>query len=285
MTNMHNFTRGAALNPHIAAAQLAMLDDQAIARIAPSVFAERAHTSRSDRYAYVPTFRVLEALRANGFVVRKAEQSTARLADRYTYTKHMLTLTHRDVSLAKVGDSIPQICLVNSHDGSSAYRVFAGLFRFVCSNGLIVCDGEFDAISVPHVGDIRGRVIEGSFEVIEAAKQAGERVADWQQTMLAPAEAEAFATAAIEIRYDTEKQAAPVTAAQLLKARRKDDEGADLWTTFNRVQENLIGGGQTYRRNGRRQTARPIKAIDGKTSANRALWKLADQMRQIKAAA
>src|SRR5262245_50135506 len=133
MTNEHNFTRGAALNAHIAKRETIALTDDQIRQKAPSVFATSAHGSRSSRYAYFPTYDVLAKMRAEGFVPVKAEQSLARIEGRESHTKHMITFRHADVSLARVGDSIPQICLVNSHDGSSAYRLFAGLFRFVCS--------------------------------------------------------------------------------------------------------------------------------------------------------
>jgi len=259
-----------------------------IRRAAPSVFAESAHASRSDRYAYVPTHRVLEGLLAEGFIVTKAEQARSRIIDRREFTKHLLTLQRIDAVEAKVGGAVPQILLINSHDGSSAYKMLAGLFRFVCANGLIVSDGNFDAISVPHVGDIRGRVIEGSFEVIDAAKSAGERAASWRAVTLSQDEQRVLANAAIGLRYEAEEgKSLPVTADQILAPRRIEDQSPDLWTTFNRVQENLTQGGQTYRnaRTRRRMTTREVKSIDGNTSLNRALWRLGDEMARLKSVA
>jgi hypothetical protein len=283
--NLHNFTRGAALNDYVARQYLAPLSDDQIRATAPSVFAERPHESRSARYAYIPTFRVLEALRREGFVPVKAQQSVARIEGRKTFTKHMLTFAHTSAKAARVGDSIPQISLVNSHDGTSAYRLFAGLHRFVCSNGLMVCDGEFDSISVAHTGDVRGRVIEGSFEVIDQAAKAGERALEWQGIQLAQPEQEAFARAALALRFeDREDGKAPIVEADALRARRYDDQGNDLWTVFNRVQENVVRGGQRYRQNGRRMSTREVKGIDQANGLNRALWRLADEMRAIKAA-
>lgn len=259
-----------------------------IRRAAPSVFAEAAHESRSDRYSYVPTHRVLDGLLSEGFIVTKAEQARSRIIDRRPFTKHLLTLRHRDAVEARVGGTVPQILLINSHDGSSAYKMLAGLFRFVCANGLIVSDGNFDALSVPHVGDIRGRVIEGSFEVVNQAIAAGNRVAEWRDLTLNRDEQHVLANAAIGLRYEaSEGKALPVTAAEILQPRRVEDESPDLWTTFNRVQENLVRGGQTYRNAAtrRRMTTREVKAIDGQTSLNRALWRLGDEMARLKRAA
>lgn len=279
--NVHNFTRGAALNRSVAARETVILSDDQIRRAAPSAFAEGAHESRSDRYAYVPTHAVIAGMRREGFVPVKAEQSRSRVDGKQFFTKHMITFRHADIGVARVGDSVPQVVLVNSHDGTSAYRLMAGLFRFVCSNGLIVSDGEIDAISVPHTGKVADRVIEGSFRVIEDARIAGEKVAAWRGIELAPEEQQVFARAAIPLRF--EEEAAKPSVSQVLNARRWDDTANDLWTTFNRVQENLVKGGQRYRTtNGRRMATREVKSIDGQTNLNKALWRLADEMRAIK---
>ena len=76
---------------------------------------------------------------------------------------------------------------------------------------------------------------------------------------------------------------APVTAEQLIEARRPEDIGHSLWTTFQRVQENVIRGGQPGRSaQGRRLQTRPVGSIDRGVSLNRALWMLAEEMRKLK---
>ena len=63
------------------------------------------------------------------------------------------------------GQEVPEIILLNSHDGSSSYQMIPGIFRFVCTNGR-VCGNNFGEIRVPHKGDIVGQVIEGAYEVL-----------------------------------------------------------------------------------------------------------------------
>jgi hypothetical protein len=76
----------------------------------------------------------------------------------------------------------------------------------------------------------------------------------------------------------------PVTETQVLTPRRFDDRGSDLWSTFNRIQENLVKGGLNGRSaQGRRQRTRPVQGIDQNLRLNRALWMLAEGMRQLKA--
>ena len=76
----------------------------------------------------------------------------------------------------------------------------------------------------------------------------------------------------------------PITAEQLTEARRPEDLGHSLWTTFQRVQENAMRGGQTGRTvNDLRFRTREVASIDRGVSLNRALWVLAEEMSKIKA--
>jgi hypothetical protein len=199
----------------------------------------------------------------------------------------MLKFARMDgTEMLRVGDSIPQVSLINSHDGTSAYNLIAGLYRLVCNNGLMVADSFAQSVKVQHTGDIVGRVIEGSYKVIDDATRAGEVSKAWGQIQLTGREAEAFAGAAAILRWDDEAARPPVSPAALLAPRRHADNGTDLWATFNRTQENLIRGGQRGRTaNNRRMTVRPVQAIDGNVKLNRALWQLAEQMATLKAAA
>src|SRR3546814_3036217 len=50
------------------------------------------------------------------------------------------------------GREANEIILLNSHDGTSSYQMLAGMFRFVCQNGLVCGDTVAD-VRVPHKGD------------------------------------------------------------------------------------------------------------------------------------
>ncbi len=105
-----------------------------------------------------------------------------------------------------------------------------------------------------------------------------------QSITLDVGETEVFARAALSLKYDDPDKSAPVTETQILMPRRVEDRRPDLWSVFNRTQENLIKGGQSgCSANGRRQQTRPVQGIDSDIRLNRALWLLADGMRQWKA--
>lgn len=301
--NGHNFTIGAAVNRG-ALQNIQPLTLDQLRNMAPSAFATSAHESRSARYAYIPTSDVIAGLMRQGFRPFSATQSRSRIQGKTEFTKHLIRFRHPDsmTAIQKVGDSVPEVVLVNSHDGTSAYKLSAGLYRLVCSNGLMVADGTVQSLSIFHTGDIVDRVIEGSFEIVKNSENALERADEWNQLQLTAGEQNAFADAARELRFaDAEGViTSPITAAQLLKPRRNDDADLrtnrapkpDLWHTLNVVQENVIKGGlrglqqtvdpETGRKGARRVTTREVKGIDQDVKLNRALWMLAERMAELK---
>ncbi|RZZ87781.1 DUF932 domain-containing protein [Pseudoxanthomonas winnipegensis] len=255
------------------------LSDDQIRAVAPSIFAEAPHESRSERYSYIPTATVLQKLRGEGFEPFMVTQTRVRHDDRRDYTKHMIRLRHASQINGREAN---EIILLNSHDGTSSYQMLAGMFRFVCSNGL-VCGDTVTDVRVPHKGDVAGHVIEGAYEVLHGFDRAQESRDAMRAITLDVGESEVFARAALVLKYDEDKPA-PITESQILMPRRHDDDRRDLWSVFNRTQENLTKGGLSARAaNGRRQTTRPVQGIDQSVRLNRALWLLADGLRQLKA--
>lgn len=256
------------------------LSDDQIRRVAPSIFADAPHGSRSQRYSYIPTATLLQELRGEGFEPFMACQTRVRHEDRRDYTKHMIRLRHASQIN---GAEANEIVLLNSHDGTSSYQMLAGMFRFVCSNGLVCGDTVAD-VRVPHKGDVAGQVIEGAYEVLSGFDRVQASRDAMRAITLDDGESEVFARAALALKYDDPDRPAPVTESQILMPRRFDDRRPDLWSVFNRTQENLLRGGLRGRSvNGRRQTTRPVQGIDADIRLNRALWLLADGLRQLKA--
>ena len=169
----------------------------------------------------------------------------------------------------------------------------AGLFRLICLNGMVVADGTAGTVRVPHKGNIVHQVIEGSYTVLEESRRALEAAGAWGGISLSRDEQHAMAESAHVLRFgdaDGETVDTAIRPDQLLVPRRHDDAGADLWRTFNRVQENAIRGGLTaWGRDAsnqrRRVTTREVKGIDQDVRLNKALWVLGERMAQLKSAA
>lgn len=261
------------------------LENEGLRHLSPSVFAETPHHSRGTRYGFIPTVQVIDALRAEGWQPYSAREQTVRLDDRRGFTRHIVRLRQPGLVMDKVGDTLPELVLLNSHDGTSAYQMHVGLFRLACLNGLVVSDTTFAKISVRHSGNVVDRVLEGAATVVRDVPQIAAHVGEMRALQLSRAEQEAFAGAALLTKYES-PEASPIDAAQLLDTRRTADQAQDLWTTFNRVQENLLRGGlRGQTATGKRTRTRSVKSITEDTRINKALWQLTEEMRKIKAAA
>ncbi|QEH36572.1 hypothetical protein OJF2_51560 [Aquisphaera giovannonii] len=245
--------------------------------LTPSVFAATPWQGMSESYRFIPTADVLDLLEGQGFRVTSARQSRSRIEGKADFTRHMLRLRHD--SFLDASDEVPEVVLVNSHDRSSAYRVFSGVFRLVCENGMIVQSSDFGSFSIRHSGsrDLFAQVREATARIMEGAPAILNRIEAWKQTILPRKDqlimaAEAFALKPID----------GIKPSFLLTARREadytDSEGRrDLWRTTNCLQENLIRGGLTGRsERGRKVTTRSVKAVDADLRINRRLWELAE---------
>lgn len=267
------------------------LSNEQIQRIAPSAFAVTPYHAQSSRYAFIPTVNVIDGMRNAGFLPVMAGQSRTRIEDKREFTKHIIRFRAAG-SLAQraiVGDSVLEAVLINSHDGTSAYKLMCGIFRFVCSNGMVVADSLLESINIRHTGNVIREVVEGSQRILENGPRVMDTVQNWKAITLSQPEQKLLAEGAHALRFEEREDGKPqVSPDMLLRVRRRDDNAADLWSTFNRVQENTLRGtkGYTLDANNRhvRVSSRAVKGIDGCVKLNRALWTLAEKMAELKAA-
>ena len=136
------------------------LNDKEIKHLCPVAlkstmnFQEIQNLGLSKHYSFVPTMKVVNDLRELGYECVDATQVKARKKTTNGYQKHMLTFEHPDHKINQVkeveledgttetqvlpAEEYPQLLLTNSHDGGNAFTLSAGIFRLVCSNGLVI---------------------------------------------------------------------------------------------------------------------------------------------------
>lgn len=262
---------------------LSLTNDQ-LFKIAPSIFAEHADDQRGQRYRFVPTIEVVNAMREEGFNPVKVTASKAKTEDGVNYVKHSIRFRREsdmDTKLAKVGQILPEIALTNSHNGKTGFIIDPALLRLICTNGLVAATSQ-GTMRYRHTGkdDLTDRVLEGVFSVVEEFPLIADSIEQWQSIQLNQEQRLAFATAALPLRFDED---AGIDPWQLLTARRYGDRKDDLFTTFNVVQENLVRGGLRMARSekGVKRTSREIKSVDRDLKLNRALWTLAAEMAKL----
>jgi hypothetical protein len=254
------------------------LSEQTLRSQAPSIFASGPMAGVSSRYTFVPTARIVDGLREQDWVPVDVEEQRIRKEARRGYQKHMIRF-RRAEQMQTLDEWNVELVLLNSHDRGCAYQLHAGIYRRICSNGLVMSEGSFEAIRFRHSKLETDEVVRASFRLLEFVPKVGELVNRFRSRHLEVRESLDLASHAMLLRYPSVAES-PVDAETLLKARRTEDEGTDLWTTMNRVQENLVQGGLSdfHRdRRGRLRSVRALRGIDSKVSLNKGLWGLAEQ--------
>jgi len=255
------------------------LNDDTLRAQAPSIFASGPMQGVSPRYTFVPTARIITGLRALDWVPVKVEEQRIRLETRRGFQKHQLRF-RRAEQMETLDEWNVELVLLNSHDAGSAYQLHAGIYRRICSNGLVLSEGSFEAIRFRHSGLESDEVVGASMRLLDFIPKVGELVGQFHGRKLETRESLLFARSALALRYPKMEEA-PVDAETLLKARRPEDEGTDLWRTLNRCQENLIQGGVSdwhKDRRGKLRSVRRLSGIDSKVSLNKCLWSLAERL-------
>jgi hypothetical protein len=239
----------------------------------PAVFAPGAHERTSKAYKFISTERVLEGLRQAGFLPVEARQTTSRVVSTL-HARHLIRLRRR-METVQLREAVPEIWFLNSHDGTSAYQLRVGLYRAVCTNGLVVSVGTLPVWRIPHRGDVLDDVVRAALEISERFGSLAAAVERMERTILTQDERLDFAADAYALRFPRDRHVA-MDPSHLLIPRRAEDVGNDLWRTFNVIQEGVLQGGLMRRSAaGRRTRTRRITAIREDVRLNSALWDLA----------
>jgi len=244
---------------------------------APAIFADKPSERVSSKYIYIPTHTILSALEDEGFRVYEVAQARPhkKYAEREPYAKHMLRLRPEAPKKRSLRDSIPELVLLNAHDGTARYTLFVGMYRFICANGLIV-GTTYGGINIRHTGTETSRIVtDESMKLTNDFGRVVEMANDMKRVELKAKKQRALAEAALHLRWPHDN--APIGPDHLLAVRREADAANDLWTLYNRIQENLMTGGMETRSFmfNRRSHVRPIQQIGQTVDINRQLWDLA----------
>ena len=238
-----------------------------IKAIAPSVFTEAKASHLTDKYIQTPTIKVVEDLMNLGWEVTKVQEVKSR---KYQgFQKHLIMFRNPNIIIrgANGDDAQPQILLTNSHDGKAAFNFRVGIFRFVCSNGLVISDADFGVISIRHMNYTFESLQAKVAEMITKLPGLVNKINLFKTTVLTEAQMTDFATKASALR--TKKT---VNIMDILTPTRTEDQGNDLWVVFNRVQEKILGG--SYTSGGRK--ARSVKNFQQDIKINEQLFELAE---------
>ena len=234
-----------------------------------------ADPKMTDRYRVISTKDVIDIMEDQGYGVQKFKVDKTKKFDP-DFGRHMVVFRKPDET-ALVGEVAPQFIWTNSHNGRCSGQMRAGLYRFICENGLIIGQ-DFAKDRILHSKTMADQVIERVRRLSSNTVSLFSKIEEWSKIELSEDKRNYFASEALKLRFG-EERAKSYDSATLLGIRRQQDEGYDLWKTFNRIQENAMKGDFLGKnQNGRQVHARGIKGITQDLTFNEGLWKLAEEM-------
>ena len=240
---------------------------------APSIFTTSPSYRVSSKYSFIPTTTILEDLNKLGWQPYQAMQRKSRTQEDSLFTKHMVRL--RNNTIGQLGDSIPEIILTNSHDGRNSFNLHAGLFRLVCSNGLVIADTTFEEVKIKHQWYSLEEIEKVINNMVAKIPTIVKSINIMNQTTLSDTQQLEFGKKAMLTRWVKGNTALDVD--DLVQANRVADRGNSVWKIYNIVQEKLIKGGLVFNNNKEKmQKLRPIINIDQQIKINQSLWSLAE---------
>lgn len=253
---------------------------------APYIFADKpTNGGVSERYTLASTETLIDDMAKLGWGVTDCKQQRANKRSNVR-SFHMVSFQNPDVYIENENGGIeayPRVIITNSHDGFHSFKFMIGLYRLVCSNGLIVATEEFANVSIRHINYEFEELRKIVAQAIEATRKNVDVMNAMQETQLTDEQKREFAIKAVAIRKgikDDEKlpKLTDAEVEEILEPVRKEDEGNDLWSIYNVLQEKVIKGdfhfGTTKR--GKNRKARPITGAAKDIEVNQRLFETAN---------
>jgi len=263
------------------------LTKEQIREQAPLVFSNApTNPNVTSRYLFVNTETIIDDLDKLGWYPVEVAQRKARKPEGTIFSKHMVAFQNPDIKITSQDgdDAYPRILLTNSHDGMQAFKFSVGIFRLVCSNGLVVADEQFSDFKIKHKGysfeELRNVVRQAVADLpnkVQVMNDMKNRTLTQEEknklaldAMLIRAGIKPNSDKAKEFEYDVE------TIEDILDPKREADKGDDLWRVFNVIQEKITQGEFHAALKGAKvRKVRKIKSFEKDIKVNKELFKLA----------
>lgn len=246
-----------------------------LSNLPAAVQQQRPGPRTTERYVHVNSRDIVQLMAKEGWNVASVQMPKSKMRDPL-FAKHQIDFRRADseVRADRRGGYVPRMLYTNSHDGTCAASFMLGVYAFVCSNGMVI-GSTYARERVRHIGETAESLITRMQALAKNTGPLFDQIDAWQAKKLTAVQAREFARLASQLRWG---DAHRFDTEQVLHARREEDDASDLWTVFNRVQENTVRGGLTgLARSGRHSTSRPLSEIGATTQYNTQLWRLAEE--------
>jgi hypothetical protein len=261
--------------------KLTALTPEQIAERAPQVYTQAPHAQVSDKYTFLPTYQIVEDMEKLGWLVADAKTMKSKNATQKQYGKHIVMFYHPEIFIKDEQGGIeayPQIMIQNNHRGWGRFKFEIGIFRLVCTNGLVIKSADYGTFEMRHLGYSFEELKELVEKAIDILPNVVEKINTLSSRILSDKEMREFAEKAIQARFGEEKLVDASEINQVLSSTRDADNGTNLWVVMNRVQEHLVRGGFTaVGADKKERKVRKITNMLKDVELNQKLWELTEQ--------
>jgi hypothetical protein len=261
-------------------ANIKPLSNEALKSKAPTLFTQAPHFEVSDKYHFIPTIDVIEEIKLHNWYPVSVSVAGVRDIQKDGFQQHCVRFRHFE-DLLTPHDNAVELLLFNSHDRSKAFSISVGIFRFVCSNGLVLSDSVFESYKIKHLGSRDNDVANAVANITAIKPKLMEKITQLESITLNQNEKESFAKSSIPLRFESYLE---INHNDLLIPHRQQDEKDDLYTTLNVIQENLLRGNISgiNKDTKRRFTSKHISSISKDVEVNKGIWDIAERIASIK---
>ena len=239
------------------------------------------HEDTSSKYALISSIDVINELKKFNWLVSDVQVSSVKDETRENKQVHLVRLRHFDDFLEQK-ESAVEILFFNSFDRSKAFQISIGLYRFCCSNGLIIGD-SYDSHTLRHIGNLENNLDDIISKITEFKPKLEQKVKLLSSLMLSNDEMQTFARLAVPLKFPEHLE---VDYNQLLVPQRAEDsKDTSIYTILNVIQENLIRSNNVIgvnKETGRRFTSKEVTSLKKDYDINVGLFNLAERIYQIK---
>jgi len=256
------------------------LNNKELMQKAPALFTQQPHANVSDKYHFIPTIDVIEEIKQHNWYPVSVSEANVRDRDKEGYQRHLVRFRHFDDLLNPPNNAV-ELLLFNSHDRSCAFSISAGIYRFVCANGLVIAQSVFESYKIKHLGERKNDVATAIANILTHKPQLEAKIDTFASIQLSKNEKESFAKSSIPLRFEEHLE---INHIDLLTPHREEDRNDDLYTVLNVIQENLLRGNISgiNKETGRRFTTKEVTSISRDVDINQGLWDIAERIASIK---
>ena len=248
---------------------------------APSLFQDQPYHEVSSKYHFIPTIDIIEQLRSENWYPVTVNEAGVRDLDKDGFQQHYVRFQHFS-DLINPTSNVVELLLFNSHDRSKCFTISAGIYRYICSNGLVIADSVFESYKIKHLGERDNDVINAISKITQVKPKLLDKISKFESITLNQNEKEAFLQSAIPLRFDEYLKLD--NPNELLTPLRIEDEKDDLYTVLNILQENFLSSKVSgyNKETNRRFTSKQITSISKDVEINKGLWDIAERIASIK---